>query len=415
MNYPRRRRIAYLTSRFPHVSEPWIVRELDGVNAAGNFEISLLSLFPPVATTVHPAAASWLPRLRQGSPSAALAGLLVWLARRPSALLGALAALVWAFRRKPRVLVRVVVTWALAAGHARVVTDRGIEHVHAHFATYPALCAWVIGRLTGVPYSFTAHAHDIFLDQSFLERLVGDAAFVCAISEFNARFLAAHDPDGGTPLNVVHMGVDLGRYAFRPRTVPRTGTVRVVCVASLQEYKGHRVLFEALARGRGGPLDRVELDLAGSGELREPLAALARSLGIGDRVRFLGGLTEPSVAELLDRAHLFVLPSIIVRRSGWMEGIPVSLMEAMALGLPVITTRTSGVPELVRDGQTGLLADESDPASLATVLARAIEEPEHEVRRRLRAARALVEAEFDARACALQMAALLGRDNDTGS
>ena len=390
------------------------MRELDGVDATGDFAISLLSLFPSVDSTVHPAAARWLGVLRRGSAFGATRGVLAWFVRSPGVLIGSLMAILWAFRRTPELLVRSLITWAIATGHARVIRARGIEHLHAHYATYPALAAWVIGRLTGVPYSFTAHAHDIYLDQSFLHRLVPDAAFVCAISTFNAKILAAYDPDGRTPLHVVHMGVDTDRYAFRSRVPPREGPVRVGCVASLQEYKGHRVLFEAMAAGRGGPLDRIELDLAGGGELREELMALARTLGIAERVRFHGRLIEPRVAELLDRAHLFVLPSIIVKRSGWMEGIPVSLVEAMAVGLGVVTTRTSGVPELVRDGQTGLLADESDPMALAAVLARAIEEPEHEAARRLRAARALVEADFDARACARRMAQLFAASSVSG-
>jgi len=126
-------------------------------------------------------------------------------------------------------------------------------------------------RLTGIPYSFTAHAHDLYLDQSFLETLVRDADFAVAISEFNRDFMRAHlGCRGDTPLHVVHCGVDLDTYAFRPRVPPVTGGVRALCVASLQEYKGHRVLFEALARA-GGALDRVEVDLVGSGKLRAEL------------------------------------------------------------------------------------------------------------------------------------------------
>jgi len=407
MSRQGRRRIAYIVSRFPQVSETWFVREIDALDATGDFDISLLSLFSPMDPTVHPAAKRWLAVLRQGSVAGALRGVPYWLVHNPSALLGSLPPIIWAFGRNPKLLARSVVTWAIALGHARIVRSRDIEHLHAHFATYPALAAWVVGRLTDVPYSFTAHAHDIYIDQSFLRRLLQDASFCCTVSEFNAAFLARYDAEGRTPLHVVHMGVDPDRYVFRPRTPPRGGTVRVACVASLREYKGHRVLFEALAFGRPGPLDRVELDVVGSGELREKLEELARALGIAERVRFLGALTEPQVAELLERAHLFVLPSIIVKGSGWMEGIPVSLMEAMAVGLPVVTTRLSGVPELVRDEQTGLLADESDPVSLAESLTRAVEEPAGDVERRLTAARALVEAEFDARVCARRMAELL--------
>jgi glycosyltransferase involved in cell wall biosynthesis len=148
----------------------------------------------------------------------------------------------------------------------------------------------------------------------------------------------------------------------------------------------------------------VELDLVGPGALRGQLEALAADLGLGDRVRFHGALPEPEVAALLDRADLFVLASI-VERSGFMEGIPVALMEALAAGVPVVATRLSGVPELVRDGVTGLLAEPGDAASLRDALERAISEPDA-ARRRAAAGRELVEREFDAGACAAQIADL---------
>jgi glycosyltransferase involved in cell wall biosynthesis len=395
-------KVAYLVSRFPHVTETFVVRELNGVSAAADIELELFSLFPAVDATLHPAASGWLGRLRRGSPAGALRGLAWGLGRHPRALVGATATVGRAFARKPRRLGRALVTIAVASDHARAMRRLGVEHVHAHFANYPALAAWTVGRLAGPTYSFTAHAHDIFRDQSLLRRLVADARFVVTISDFNRAFLAPYNPEQ-TPVHVVHCGVDPDRIRVGLRAPPAEGPVRALCVASLEEKKGHRVLLRALAGADGG-LERIELDLVGPGALRAELETLARELGLGDRVRFHGALPEPDVAAMLARADLFVLASI-VERSGFMEGIPVALMEALAAGVPAVATRLSGVPELVRDGETGLLAEPGDPASLRAALARTIGDRDG-ARRRAAAGRELVEREFDAGASAARMAGL---------
>jgi glycosyltransferase involved in cell wall biosynthesis len=396
-------KVAYVVSRFPHVTETFVVRELDGVDAAADLDVELFSLFPAAGGTVHPAARAWLGRRRGGSPWGALRGLAWWLCHRPRALLGCVGAVARAYSRDPRRLVRALATVALASDHARAVRRLGVRHVHAHFASYPAIAAWTARALAGCSYSFTAHAHDIFRDQSLLPRLMADARFVVTISEYNRRFLERHNP-AGTPVHVVHCGVDPAGWPVRLRAMPREGPVRVLCVAALEEKKGHRVLLRALADG-GPHLARAELHLAGPGPLRGELEELARTLGLGDRVRFHGALSEPEVAALLDRADVFVLASI-VERSGFMEGIPVALVEALAVGVPVVATRLSGVPELVRDGETGLLAEPGDAASLAAALERAIAEPDA-ARRRAGAGRALVEREFDAAASAARIAELI--------
>jgi glycosyltransferase involved in cell wall biosynthesis len=397
-------RIAYIVSRFPHVSETFVVRELNGVERSGDVEIELFSLFPAVDATVHPAAARWVARLRTGSASGAVGGTVRWLVRRPRATVGAFLRVGWAYRRRPGLLWRALLTLTVAAAHAHAIQALGVRRVHAHYATYPALAAWMCRRLTAIPYSFTAHAHDIYLDQSFLRTLVRDADFAVPISEFNRRFISAHAPGESTPLYVVHCGVDPQRYAFRPRVPPAAGPVRALCIASLLGYKGHRVLFDALASA-GDALDRVRLDLVGSGELRGELERRAARLGIAERVRFHGPLTEPQVLALLDVADVFVLPSII-EPTGFMEGIPVVLMEAMAVGLPVVASRLSGVPELVRDGETGLLAEPGDAKSLGSALELTLSD-RVATGRRVAAARRLVERDFDGRASARQMAALL--------
>ncbi len=396
-------RVAYLVSRFPHVSETFIAREAGAVAAEG-VEVHVRALFPPVDATVHPAARPFAASVRRPSARSAAAATAFWLARRPVTLGRATLAVVAGHRRSPAHLARALATLPLAAAHARELRAARVAHVHAHYATYPALAAWLCRRLTGVPYSFTAHAHDLFVDRSMLEAKVAEASRVVTISAFNRRLLAEHGLVGtGTPVDVVHCGVDVAATPYADRALPATGPVRALCVASLQEYKGHRVLLDALATTSG--LERVELDLVGSGTLRAELEARVRALGLADRVRFHGAEPEDRVAARLAAADLFVLPSVVAR-DGQMEGIPVALMEALAHGVPVVTTRLSGIPELVRDGDTGLLAAPGDPADLGRALLATLADPAG-ARARAREGRALVAAEFDLRASGRRLAALL--------
>ena len=310
--------VAYFVSRFPHVSETFIVREMDAVADAG-VEIDLFSLFPPTGTVVHPAAERWLPALRRGRLGDGVAGLLWWLWRRPARVLSSLAAIVRGYWRRPALAARALVTFVVACGHARSLAGANVTHIHAHYATYPALAAWLCWRLTALPYSFTAHAHDLFVDQSMLARKVRDAGFVVAISEFNRRFLAVHGAGpGGTEVHVVHCGIDPDAYSFRPRSAPPEGPVDALCVASLQEYKGHEVLLTALATGVG--LERLYLDLVGDGDLRPDLERLAARLGVASRVRFAGGLIEIEVRSRLDNSAALRAASPGRRR--WPDGGP---------------------------------------------------------------------------------------------
>ena len=397
-------RIAYVVSRFPLASETFVVRELNGVDAAPGVEIPvLLTLYPPARPFVHPDAERWLPRLRRPSPVEAARATAGWLRRAPVALLRAVARVAWDRRRSPAHLVRGLATVPLAAAHARTVRAEGLEHLHAHFATYPALTAWLCGRLTGVSYSFTAHAHDLYVDQSRLATAVSEAAFVATISDFNRRFLAEHAPRAGTPVHVVRCGVRPGTYAGRRRPLPAAGEVRALCVASLEEYKGHAVLLRALARP-GAPA-RIRLALIGAGSLEHELRTLADTLGIAGRVEFRGAQDEHQVAVALAESDLFVLPSVVAR-DGQMEGIPVGLMEALAAELPVVATRLSGIPELVRDGETGWLTTPGDDADLARALADVLADP-GAAAARAAAGRRLVAAEYDAGRSAAQLAQLL--------
>jgi glycosyltransferase involved in cell wall biosynthesis len=393
-------RIAYVVSRFPDPSETFVLRELNAVEGRDGVTVELFVLFPPKSPFVHPAAERWLERAHRISPAAAAAGTCWWLARRPLRMTRSLASVAAGHWRRPRRLLRSLLACTAAAAHARTMRRQRIEHIHAHFATYPALAAWLAGRLLDVPYSFTAHAHDIYVDQLHLGTLVREAKAIAVISEFNRSFLVPYGAGSDTPAYLVRCGVITSAYAYRPRALPAEGPVRAICVATLNELKGHAVLLEALAAG-GAELERVELDIVGSGPLEADLRAQAARLGLEDRTRFHGTLSEEQVAQMLDAADVFVLASVVTA-SGRMDGVPVALMEALAAGLPVIASRLSGIPELIRDGETGLLARSGDAEDLARAFRRLLADPAATLER-ARAGRLLIEQEFDIERSAEQM------------
>jgi colanic acid/amylovoran biosynthesis glycosyltransferase len=399
---PEPRRIAYVVSRFPVATETFILRELDQVAARPDLEVELFSLFPGERSCVHPAGERWLARLHRSRALDPVAGPVWWLARRPVRMTGATLWVLCSYASHPSVLVRAMFTVGVAAAHARRVERLGVDHVHAHWATYPALAAWVGWRLTGIPYSFTGHAHDLFVHQLGLRRKLRDARFAVVISRYNERLVESLGADPAR-VHVVHCGIDLAAYRFRPRAPAPTGRVRAICVASFNEFKGHRVLIDALAVG-GPQIDRLDVDLVGEGPLREEVRALALRRGVEGRLAFVGRLSEQDVARRLDAADLAVLPSVVAR-NGDTEGIPNALMEAMASGVPVVSTRLSGIPELVRDGETGLLAEPADAGSLRAAIERTLADPRAAYERAL-AGRRLVEREFDIRRIAERLAAL---------
>jgi glycosyltransferase involved in cell wall biosynthesis len=399
-----RRRIAYVVSRFPAITETFILDELRELRARG-VDVEILPLFGARGGEVHGAFRTLRARTHYHRALSweLAAAQLHWLRRRPAALALAWARALRATAPSPKLLVRAPAVLLKAALLARRLAAMEVDHVHAHWATHPALAAWTVQRLAGIPYSFTGHAHDLYVDRAMLRDKVRDAAFVVTISEFNRRLLAdVCGAETARKVHVIRCGVDLGEFAPAPRRVPAAPTF--ACVASLQEYKGHAVLLEALAllRGRGVQARAV---LVGDGPLRPQLDAQIARLGLRGAVALLGALPHEEIPGILAGATGMVLPS--VRQSdGQMEGIPVALMEAMAAGVPVVSTRLSGIPELVRDGEGGLLVPERDPAALADAMARLASDPAL-VARLGAGARRIVERDFDRARNVARLEALL--------
>ncbi|UHJ57613.1 hypothetical protein LT337_13025 [Mycolicibacterium fortuitum] len=183
------KQIDYLVSRFPVTSETFIVRELDALSADGR-QLGLRSLFPSPDPQVHDIARPWVDKLVRPGVGASIAGLLWALIRHPVITSSIFFDVTRGYAARPNLLIRALATIPIATAHARDLLSAGISrHVHAHYATYPALAAWICSRLVGVTYSITIHAHDLYVDQSMLGRKLDGAEFIVTVSDYNRRLL----------------------------------------------------------------------------------------------------------------------------------------------------------------------------------------------------------------------------------
>jgi glycosyltransferase involved in cell wall biosynthesis len=240
----------------------------------------------------------------------------------------------------------------------------GIGRIHAHWASYPTTVALVIRWIFGIPFSFSAHAYDIYLVPQLLPVKVRSAEFVVTCARINAAYIEQlAGPAAHQRIHVNYHGVDLARFAPAHRPAA-DGVPRIVTCGRLQIYKGHHVLLRACAALK----QPVRCIVIGEGPQRANLEELARSLGIADRVEFTGPLPQEEVARYYSQATLFVLASIVVTSYSKRDVIPNVLAEAMAMQVPVVATDISGISELVCDGSSGRLVPPSDPDALAHVL-----------------------------------------------
>jgi colanic acid/amylovoran biosynthesis glycosyltransferase len=241
-----------------------------------------------------------------------------------------------------------------------------IEHVHAHWASSSASMAWVAAQLEGITWSFTAHRWDIS-ERNALAAKLGSCSFARAISGRAKQLLLRVHP--GADVEVIHMGVQIPEV---PATIRRSRLLRIMVPASLFPVKGHRYLLAALALLQKE--DCIESCLlAGEGSEERALRELARRLELQNVLHFLGFVSREELLAYYrtGKVDAVVLPSISLS-DGTHEGIPTALMEAMAFGLPVVSTNTGSIPELVEGA--GLMVAPEDPSALASAL-RALQDP----------------------------------------
>jgi colanic acid/amylovoran biosynthesis glycosyltransferase len=371
-NDPRRRgvrKVAYIMARFPKITETFVLYEMLAMEELGasveTFPLRREGRGPRHSEAVRFEERAHFGGLLSWSTVRAVARRLVSDARRLLRVYLDVLAGTWG---SPKFFLGALVYFPRCVLFAERMQALGVDHVHAHFASHPALAAFVVHELTGIPYSFTAHGSDLHVDRRFLAKKVEAAAFVVAVSEYNRQLIIETcGEQARAKVVVIHCGADPA--AFDGRTAPcesgaqGTRPLVIACVASFEEVKGHAFLLEAcrLLEERGVAFT---CHLIGGGPLRPEMERRAAAFGLAERVRFHGPLPRTQVCDVLAGADVMVLASFPTR-SGRREGIPVALMEGMMMGLPVVASALSGIPELVDEGCTGFLVPPGDPWTLA--------------------------------------------------
>lgn len=404
--------VAVLMSRFPAVTETFILREMIELERQGQ-PVRLVPMLKDSPPVIHDAAKPWTGRAlytRFVSPSIAFANL-VMLIRHPIAYVTLLLRLLAGTILSPEIFVRTLALWPKSVFLARQLEREGIRHIHAHYATHPATMALVISKLSSITFSFTVHAHDIFVNRRLLRWKLRETRFVRAISDFNRRFLEELYPrEASGKIDVIHVGIEPHTYertAAKLGAPSMTETPRILCVAAHKPYKGLPVLIEACAKLRDEGLV-FQCNVVGHGPMRDELQSLITTRGLEHIVHLLGARSQDDVAKMMAEATLFALPSIVAA-DGQMEGIPVALMEAMASGRAVVSTAISGIPELIEHGVNGLLVPPGDVELFAEAIRTLLRDRERAAEMG-RMGQAKVRAEFDIEQCVAELCARLERE-----
>jgi colanic acid/amylovoran biosynthesis glycosyltransferase len=384
--------IAYLGRILPTLSETFVIREIAALVRLGA-RVSLFSFLPPESLAVHPET--------QGLPLRVTTVLSPW---RP---IFWLAHCYFACFKPQRYwtcfwhyVARIKTTWRsrgrlflyfLASPFAAWSLRRSqISHIHAHFANSPTSVALMASHLAALPFSFMAHAYDVFVDTLLMPEKLAAAKFVATCSYFNIDYLREHfSAARRARLEVIRYGIDPA--AFPPRQLLAHDQPLLLGVGRLVETKGFHTLVEACARLREAGSD-FSCWIIGDGPEAGRLNALVQTLNLSGSVRLLGKRLPAEVKTFYQQADILIMPSCV--RDNDRDGIPNVLLEAMAMTIPVISTYVSGIPELVRHQETGLLVKPDDPGALAEAIQTLMVDPAL-ARRYASQGRALVEKEFN--------------------
>ncbi len=399
------KKIGYVVKRFPRMSETFILNELRGLKAIGR-NVEVLSLLPPEAEQQFAMLAeldlpvSYLPG--REALSALIVGQHNYATgkHREHSLRKLLRqaqnadapALPFPGKRASQCSTLQVQAAVLAS----LAAAKNLGHLHAHFASDAATVAMLASRLSGIPFSMTAHAKDIYhtysereRDHAFLATKLKEARFTVTVSDYNRQYLD-QIAGGKATIYRLYNGMDLQRLQ------PAEGDIEqglIVGVGRLVDKKGFNYLIKACALlARAGAEFRCVL--IGDGPQRETLASMIAKYRLDNHMEMLGAMPQAEVHDWLRRATVFALPCV-VSESGDRDGLPTVLLEAMALGTPSITTRVAGIPEMIDDGETGWLIEPNHEQALADALQQALSQTCEERKRMARTARRKAEACFN--------------------
>ncbi len=363
-------KIGYLAQVFPHLTMTFVYREVLALRALG-LTVETFATWRPneaelsqeakplVANTVYILPIRWFPLLRVH---------LNWLLRHPWRYATTLAFCLVHSASSWRNCLRTFLHFCQAIVLAEEVTHKGINHLHVHFALNATTLAMIVARLTNITFSFTAHANDIFANPILLPQKIKAARFIVAISTYNARFLQQIVPLAATreKVEVVRCGIDVEH--FSPVVHASAKKPTILAIGRLVEKKGFVYLVEACKQlnAQGYTFD---CHIVGDGPQADMLTRLVAENNLGHCVHLEGVIFQEALKDYLAQADIITLPCVVAQDND-MDGIPNSLMEGMAMGIPAVSTKISGIPELIEDNVSGLLVPPNDAVALANALAK---------------------------------------------
>jgi glycosyltransferase involved in cell wall biosynthesis len=392
-------RVGYVLTHYPRLAQTFIAGEIAAVERSGVIVLPFAMNPPSASEQAAPGAAERMAHTTYLKPQMgrALMALAEQMLRHPIGV-GRVAAMALASAGgSPQRMVRRLAHLVQAAVVAQEARRERLAYLHAQFGLAPATIAWLASALTAIagpriPFGFTIHGFHDFVDaaETRLDLKARDAAQVLCVSDYTrSQLCLVTDPMLWPRFHVARCGVDLGAFHYR-QPPERDGLATVLAVGRLSAEKGFDVLIAALAQlKQSGAAQR--LVLVGDGPLRSALEEAALSSGVAELIEFAGELPSAEVRAHLDRADLFCLPS-------FSEGLPISIMEAMAAGVPVVTTWIAGIPELAEAGVTALTVPPSRADALAEAMRRLADDAPLRLRLSL-AARARVEERHDQDRC----------------
>jgi len=357
-------------SRFPLLSETFILREMIEVEKNGH-NIELFPLMCEAHPVTHEKAKEWVARancIPFISGSILLENFFVFL-RNPFRYMYLILQIILGNRSSLDFLIKGLYLFPKAVFTAKQMQIKNVEHIHAHYASHPALAAWIINKISGITYSVTIHSHDIYDCHAMLDIKLKDALFLAPISYYNIKYL--EELLGKwvkEKCHVVRCGVDLEKYESSQKTVDsKDGVFKILQIGSLHWKKAQVYLVQVMAslRKRGVPF---HLTIIGEGQERTSIESEIKKHQLENHITLVGAKRQDEVARILPQSDCYVQSSVS-------EGIPVAIMEAMACELPVVSTKITGIPELVLDGETGILVPANDVANMANALEKLYNDP----------------------------------------
>lgn len=362
------KQILYITTVFPSVSHTFIYREIEVLIRSGYKIITVAMGRPPKKNISHEAIGFYKSTvyLDQVGLTKKLFAQITILISNPLEFFRLLFLVlrekeVKNFRDRIRLLYHFIEAGYL---YTRLKADK-LDHIHAHFLAGPTSITLFLSRYLNIPFSFTMHGSLIYLDPLMLKTKLQMCKKAVTISEYNKNYLMfKYGKDIAKKIYVIHCGLDL--KAFNQANGKKSSPPVILTIGRLIEIKGIKYLLEAFRILKDKKMS-FKGYIIGDGDEMNVLKTKIEEYGIDKMVQLLGRQPQERVRELLQEASIFTLPSIIID-SGGREGIPVSLMEAMATELPVVSTRTAGIPELIKNGEEGILVEQRNAEELASAL-----------------------------------------------